>query len=165
MTESTGPRAAWSPLQAIVRGGALVGAFDFAYATLRTMQRGGEWYQPWQGVASALLGRAAFDGGGAVIALGIVCHFIVALSVVTAYVVASRYLPVLTQQAVALGLLYGAFVFFFMNRVVIPLTRIGTVPRFSTSGLVLSLLVHAFLVGLPAALVARRVRWTGPPVV
>lgn len=38
-----------------------------------------------------------------------------------------------------------------MNWVVIPLTRIGGVPKFTTSNFVLSLLVHIVFLGAPAA--------------
>jgi len=144
-----------SPLRAIVYGGAIVGMFDFAYATVLTLARGRPWYRPWQGVAYALLGPDAMNGGSWVIALGIVCHFIVAGSIATAFVLASRRLPLLTRHAVPVGMVYGAFVFFVMNWVVIPLTRIGRVPPFTTKILLLSLAVHVFLVGLPAALCAR----------
>jgi hypothetical protein len=145
----------FGPLRAIVYGGAIVGMFDFAYATVLTLSRGRAWYRPWQGVAYALLGPDAMNGGFWVIALGIVCHFIVAGSIATAFVLASRRLPFLTRHAMPVGMVYGAFVFFVMNWVVIPLTRIGRVPPFTTKILLLSLAVHVFLVGLPAALCAR----------
>ena len=147
------------PARGIVYGGGLVGLFDFGYATLRAVARGRAWFVPWQGVASALLGADAFAGGGWVIALGIVCHFIVASCIVAAYVGASRLIPLMTRRAVPLGMAYGVWVFFMMNWVVIPLTRIGRVPAFTPSALGSALLVHVFLVGLPAALVARRIAW------
>lgn len=79
----------------------------------------------------------------------------VAFSIVAVYVLASRRLGLLARQWLPLGMLYGALVFFVMNWVVIPLTRVGRVPAFTRSSLVTSLLVHLLLVGLPAALAAR----------
>ena len=146
----------FGPLRAIACGGAIIGMFDFAFATILTLARGRPWYRPWQGVAYALLGPDAMEGDGWVIALGIVCHFIVAGSIAAAFVLASRWLPILTRYAIPVGMLYGAFVFFVMNWVVIPLTRIGRVPAFTTKILLISLAVHVFLVGPPAALCARR---------
>lgn len=55
----TGDRSAGraiGPTRAVVYGGALVGLFDFAYATLLAWSAGRPLYRPWQGVASALLG-------------------------------------------------------------------------------------------------------------
>jgi len=145
-----------SPLRAIAYGGVLVGLFDFTFATLRAWSAGRPWYLPWQGVASALLGRDSFSAGAPAIVLGLVCHFVVAFSIVAVYVLASRRLALLTRAAWPFGMLYGAAAFFVMNWVVIPLTRIGHVPVFTRSALAQSLVVHVFLVGLPAALVARR---------
>ena len=159
MTEDAGRGRTLGPAQAIAYGAAIVGILDFLYPTLRTLARGGPWFLPWQGVASALLGGDAFTGGASVIALGIVCHFIVATCVVAAYVSASRWIPALTRHAVPLGMAYGLWVFFVMNWVVIPLTRIGRVPTFTTGALVGGVLMHVFLIGPPAALVARRVAW------
>ena len=156
MTSGGSGGRASGPARAIVYGGALVGLFDFGYATILAWWAGRPLYRPWQGVASALLGRDAFAAGAPAVLLGLLCHFVVAFSIVTAYVLASRRLALLTRLAAALGMLYGAFVFFVMNWVVIPLTRIGHAPAFTRSSLVSSLVVHVFLVGLPAALFARR---------
>ena len=145
-----------TPGRAIAVGGLVVGVLDFCYASWRTASLGRNWYGAWQGVASALLGQDAFTMGASAIALGIVCHFIVAYSVVAAYVTVSRFVPLLTRFWIPLGLLYGVFVFLVMNWVVIPLTRIGKPPQFSQTGLLLSLGVHLFVIGLPAAWFARR---------
>jgi anaerobic selenocysteine-containing dehydrogenase len=54
------------------------------------------------------------------------------------------------------GMLYGVAVFFFMNNVVVPLSAIGP-GRFPSLPVLLNGVIgHALLVGLPAALVARR---------
>jgi hypothetical protein len=44
-----------------------------------------------------------------------------------------------------------------MNLVVIPLSAIGVVPPFTVFGTTNGLLIHAFGIGLPTALVASRV--------
>ncbi len=148
-----------SPLQAIVRGGTLIGLFDFAYANILTLAAGRPWQAVWKFVASALLGPQARTGGFGMTLAGIACHFTVAFSIVTAYVVVSRYWPLLTRQAVPMGMLYGAFVYCVMNWVVIPMTRLAVFPRPALWNFLLSIAVHIFLIGLPAALFARRVRW------
>ncbi len=142
--------------RAILYGAAVVGVCDFAYASLRAISRGNPWFAPWQAVASALLGRDAFSGGQGTVLFGIFLHFVVAACIVAVYVLASRHIPVLTRRIVLCGLAYGVLAFLVMNWVVIPLTRIGRVPSFTTSGLVGGLLIHLFGVGLPAAYFARR---------
>jgi hypothetical protein len=148
-----------TPLWAIVVGGTLVGLFDFAYANLRTLAAGRAWQSVWKFVASALLGPEARSGGFGMTLAGIACHFTVAFSIVAAYVVVSRYWPLLTQHAVPMGMLYGAFVYCVMNWVVIPNTRLAVFPHPDLWNFLVSIAVHIFLIGLPAALFARRVRW------
>ena len=104
MTEEMGRGRTLGPAQAIAYGAVIVGILDFLYPTLRTVARGRPWFLPWQGVASALLGSDAFSGGAWVIALGTVCHFIVATCVVAAYVGASRWIPQLSRHAIPLGM-------------------------------------------------------------
>lgn len=58
------------------------------------------------------------------VALGVVLHFIIALTWTSVFYAASRKLAVLTRRPVICGLLYGAFVCLFMNLVVLPLSRV-----------------------------------------
>src|SRR6202040_3577781 len=75
-----------------------------------------------QGIASGLLGPRAFQGGLAAAMLGLLCHFVIAFGAATVYFAASRAVPALLQHAVASGALYGVAVYFFMNRIVLPLS-------------------------------------------
>jgi hypothetical protein len=53
------------------------------------------------------------------------------------------------------GVFYGVAVYFFMNRVVVPLSGAIKYP-FSSQLLVVGVVIHIFCVGLPIALVVRR---------
>lgn len=75
-----------------------------------------------QGIASGLLGQKAFEGGAATALLGLLCHFIIAFGAAAVYLVASRAIDFLVQHAAISGALYGAVVYFFMQRVVLPLS-------------------------------------------
>ena len=115
---------------------------------------------PWspikvlQYIASGALGSAAFDGGLAAAALGLVIHFALSFSFAGIYLLAATRLPILRSRAVIAGLLYGAAVYLGMNFVVLP--HSGT-PRMANTApsLLNGILGHAFLVGLPIALAAR----------
>ena len=88
---------------------------------------------------------------------GGVLHFFIAFVIVLVYFLASRRAPVPTRHAVALGIAYGIVVYFVMSYIVIPLSAAsrGRFPfRCSSNGI----LIHAFGVGLPAALFARAAR-------
>ena len=70
---------------------------------------------------------------------------------------ASRFLPLLRERAVPCGLAFGLMVWAFMRFVVIPLSamRRSNAPLLQWE-LLGSLSIHAFGVGLPIALSARK---------
>ena len=144
-------------MRAILYGAGVVGAIDFAYATIFVVLKGRPWYRAWQGVASAVLGSDAFAGGYPTALLGIVLHFTVAACIVGTYWIASRFIPVLRRKTLPWGLAFGVIAFFVMNLVVIPLTRIGPQPLAWTAFAVGGLLVHTFLLGPAAAYFAGRI--------
>ena len=84
-----------------------------------------------QGIAAGLLGaRAALAGGLATAALGLGCHFTVAMGAATLYVLASRWIRGLLEHAILAGALYGIFWYFFMQKVVVPLFNISIAESF-----------------------------------
>lgn len=108
-----------------------------------------------QGIAAGLLGRQALNGGLATALLGLVCHFVIAFSAAGVYVVLSRKLPFLLQHTVVSGILYGLAVYFFMNRVVVPLS--GAIKRpFSLKLMTIGVIIHIICVGLPISLIVKR---------
>jgi hypothetical protein len=106
----------------------------------------------YQSVASGLLGReAALAGGLTTAGLGVLLHFFIATTAAAIFFMASSRLRWLVQYAVPCGLGFGVAVYFFMKQVVVPLSAARPGP-FSWTGMI----GHAFLVGLPIAVVARR---------
>jgi hypothetical protein len=148
-----------APLRALIYGAGVVGAIDFAYATLFLVFTGRPWYRAWQGVASAVLGHDAFAGGYRTALLGIVLHFLVATCIVSVYLIASRWFTLLRRRRLICGLAFGVIAFFVMNLVVIPLTRIGSRPLVWSPFDIGGLLVHTFLLGPAAAYFAGRATW------
>lgn len=78
----------------------------------------------FQYIASGLIGMRSVRAGMASVALGVVLHYIIALLWTAVFYAASRKLAILTRRPVISGLLYGAFVYLFMNLVVLPLSRV-----------------------------------------
>ena len=147
-------RPMWTPGRALLLGGLTVGVLDGLDALVFFGLRGVPPARVFQGIASGLLGRSAFAGGMATALLGVFLHFFIAFAVVTAYHLAARRLPALTQRPWIYGPLYGLLVYAVMNFVVIPLSAIAA--RSPSTGVLLNgLLIHALGVGLPAALSAR----------
>ena len=144
-------RAAW-----IVAGALVIGTLDAAYAIIFWGMRGVAPIRIFQSIAAGLLGRsAAMSGGLRTEALGFALHYFISLGIVVVYWIASRYLPLLTQRPILCGATYGVLVYLFMNYVVIPLSATSR-SRFLLSWVVCSVIVHAFLIGVPAALFARK---------
>jgi len=108
-----------------------------------------------QGIASGLLGPKAFTGGLATALLGLLCHFVIAFGAAAVYLAASRAIPFLLQRAVISGVLYGVAVYFFMNRIVVPLSAAAHRP-FSLKLMIIGVVIHIFCVGLPISLSVRR---------
>ena len=142
-------------LRRILFGGSLAGAMDIAAAFAIGAGFGSSPERVLQGIATGLLGPAAFDGGERTALLGLACHFVIAISAAAVYVGASRALPVLRTRPVACGAAYGVAVYLVMAFVVVPLSKAA--PRSREWPIVLTMIVvHVTCVGLPIALAAAR---------
>jgi uncharacterized membrane protein YagU involved in acid resistance len=113
-----------------------------------------------QSVAAGLLGKAAFSGGVATAALGLVLHLLILCAMAVAYWLAARRWPSLLAKPLAAGLAYGLLTWAAMNYVIVPLSR-ASAPPFILPWFVDGLLAHLLLVGIPFAFVAR---WTSSRV-
>jgi hypothetical protein len=146
------PRA----LETILYGGLVVGILDGLFALIfYGLILGAQPLRIFQSVASGLLGKVSYEGGIPTFLLGLLLHFVVASCIAAVYYAASRKLPVLIHHAVICGLLYGMLAYLVMNYVVIPLSA-SKPGAFSLRLFLPAFIGHAFLVGLPVALLARR---------
>jgi len=107
-----------------------------------------------QGIASGLLGPRSFDGGFATALLGLLLHFFIAFSAATVFVLVSRRLRFLVQHPIWSGVLYGIFVYFFMQGVV----RLSAAHHgpFSWKMTFIGIAIHIVCVGTPIAQATHR---------
>lgn len=147
------------PMRVIVRaalwGAAIAGTLDIVYALVFHGLRGVAAMRILQSIASGLLGAPAYRGGVPTASLGLALHFAIMFVIAAMFVAASRRLAPLRQHALAAGAAYGLAVYAVMNYVVLPLSAFpqrGTPP---TLVIVLGVLVHVVLVGIPIALFAK----------
>jgi hypothetical protein len=131
----------------------VVGTLDISEVMIVTLLKGGAPLRIFQGIASAIYGKASFEGGTRTILIGLLLHYFIAASVVAVYFLASRKLAVLNQHPVLTGAIYGVGVYLFMNFVVLPL--VGMAPKFTTFGVVNQLFCHIVLIGITTGLLAR----------
>jgi hypothetical protein len=144
------PSEKGNALLAIGVGGLTAGALDLTQAMVLFGAR-----IPLS-IAAGLLGRQAFRGGIPTYILGVLLHFFIAFSAAAVYYAASRRLRFLTEHPLVCGLFYGAAVEEVMNLVVLPLSALHARGPYQLHDLILGLLVHMVVVGLPIAFSVRR---------
>jgi hypothetical protein len=136
-------------LLAILVGGGIAGTLDLAQACILF-----GWKIPLV-IAGGLLGRQAFHGGADTYVLGIVLHFFIACSAAAVYYGASRRLHFLVEHPLVCGLFFGAAVQEVMNLVVLPLSALHSRGPYTLHDLILGLLVHMIVIGLPISFSVR----------
>ena len=90
---------------AILIGGLIAGILDITSAILITLYYHGSVTRMLQGIASAAIGKSAFDGGTGTAALGLGFHFLIAFIWTIVFYVASRKIGFLTAQPIVAGVL------------------------------------------------------------
>jgi hypothetical protein len=137
-------------LLAIGVGGLIAGALDLAQACIlfgATIPLA---------IAAGLLGPQAFHGGAGTYVLGVFLHFFIAFSAAAVYYAASRRLKFLTEYALICGLFFGMAVDLFMRLIVLPISGLHAKGPYQYRDLVLGLLVHMVVIGLPISFSVRR---------
>jgi hypothetical protein len=107
-------------------------------------------------IAAGLEGRPALRGGAPTYVLGVLLHFFIALSFAAFFYAASRKLGFLSDHPLVCGLFYGAAVEQVMNLVVLPLSALHARGPYRLHDLILGLLMHMVVIGLPISFSVRR---------
>ena len=147
---SPGPLGKRNALLAIAVGGGIAGTLDLLQACILF-----GWNIPLV-IAGGLLGRQAFHGGAGTYVLGVFLHFFIACSAAAIYYAASRKLRFMTEHPLVCGLFFGAAVEEVMNLIVLPLSALRAKGPYKLDDLILGLLVHMVVVGLPISFSVRR---------
>jgi hypothetical protein len=145
MSGNSAPRSLGkkSGLLAIAVGGLIAGTLDLTQACIlfgRDIPLA---------IAGGLLGRQAFQGGVGTYALGVFLHFFIACTAAAVYYLISRRLLFLAQYPLVCGLFFGAAVEEVMRLVVLPLSALHARGPYTLHDLILGLLVHMVVIGLP----------------
>lgn len=138
---------------AILWGGLVCGVLDITAALVVYGAFGARPIPLLQGIAAGILGSRSFQGGLPTALLGLLCHFLIAFSAATVFVLASRRMPFLVRNPLLSGVLYGIAVYYVMQGVV-RLSAARHYP-FSVKMMIIGVVIHIFCVGLPIAIAAR----------
>jgi hypothetical protein len=106
-------------------------------------------------IASGAFGKSAFSAGPEMIWLGVLFHFLIALSWCTLYFVACPALKLYKHSPFIVIPAYGVTIWLFMNMAVLRLSRIGAAP-FELSSALTGAAILVFAVSLPVVLSANR---------
>jgi hypothetical protein len=147
-----------SAASVVLRTGFLAGTLDISYNLIFNLLRGITPAMVFHYIASGLIGPTrALQGGIVTLALGVIIHYTIALAWTVAFYAASRQLTILLRRPVLCGLIYGGFVYLFMNLIVLPLSR---VPHSSAAMTLASringIIAVVFCIGLTVSLSVRR---------
>ena len=145
-----GASAKRNALLGILVGGGIAGTLDLLQACILF-----GWNIPLV-IAGGLLGPDAFHGGVGTYVLGVILHFFIALSAAAVYYGASRRLRFMTENWIVCGLFFGGAVQEVMNLIVLPLSALHAKGPYELRDLIIGLLVHMVVVGLPISFSVRR---------
>jgi hypothetical protein len=143
-----------SILKPILVATLVCGTLDILLAVILTLWRGREPAAMLRYVASGPF-PAATDWGAAGSVLGLAVHFTLMAIMVSAFVIAARQVPALTDSPWLWGLVYGLITYVAMNLIVVPLRFPAAWPPKALS-VGTQLFAHIVLVSWPTAFIARR---------
>ncbi len=110
--------------------------------------------QVLQFIASGFFGNEAFTGGLLMAAVGLLLHFAIAFAFAAAFFMVYPNIKLLHKNIWVTGLVYGLFIWLFMNLLVLPNSNIAKSPKDIVS--FIEAVWHMALVGLPIALLTAK---------
>ena len=138
-------------IKRIVLTGLIAGTLDILAAIF--LLAGGNAARVFRYIASGAFGKAAFSGGGEMVALGVFFHYFIALTWTVLYFFSYPKVMFLQRNRWISGAAYGMLVWAVMNLLVLPLSNIA--PRnLTAANAVINILILVVCIGLPIALSA-----------
>lgn len=108
-----------------------------------------------QSIATGVLGSDAYEGGTNAALLGVGLHFFIAIVAGFVLAFAMNASARLHRMAIATGAVFGVAVYYFMQKIVLPLSQ-AAVREPDVTALATGLVIHVLIFGIPMALVAKR---------
>lgn len=160
-TTVTPAKRALRPSEAILAAGLIAAVLDILNPIIVWGLKGVPAERILQSVSAGLLGKAAFSGGVATAALGLVAHTLIMLGAATFYYFASRRLPVMNRWPWIAGPAFGLGFYVFMNYLVVPLSLATNKAPSGWFPVLNQMFCHLVLVGLTFSLIISRARKPG----
>lgn len=140
----------------VFAAGLLCGTLDASAASLQYfLKTGNSPVRVFRYIAGAIHGSAAQTGGWGTALEGLALHYLIALSFTFFFFILTRSFPALLKMPVITAILYGCFIWVVMNRIVVPLTRIGPRPiQWDQAAIAAGILILCF--GIPLTWLAKK---------
>jgi hypothetical protein len=107
-------------------------------------------------IASGAFGASkAFSAGTSMVVWGILFHYFIAFIWTAIFFFSYPRLAIARRKIFITGVLYGVFVWIVMNKIVLPLTQIASVP-FNFRAALIGVSIIIFAIGLPITFFTRR---------
>jgi hypothetical protein len=142
---------------AILITGLIAGVLDGIAAVALYMYRGGRApARVFNFIATGVFGPSAMTGGTSMVIAGVVLHLLIAIGWTLLFFMAARQFEVLRRHFIGAAVVYGAFVWIMMNKVILPLSRVQMGPGGTWDQIAIGVLIIIVCVGFPVAIGARQ---------
>jgi hypothetical protein len=144
------------PLKKIILAGLLVGTLDITAASIQFYIKTSLGPGPvLRYIAGAVFGPSAAKGGYGMMAAGLLFHYIIAMGFTLLFFGLYRLIPSLSKQRILTGIVYGIFMWCFMNFIVLPLSRVPN-PVFHLNKALVATAILIVCIGFPLSFLAAR---------
>ena len=144
------------PFKKALEAGLLVGSLDISAAFIQFYSKTGRGPTPvLKYIASGVFGKDAFTGGNEMVAWGFLFHYIIAIGFTFFFFWLVLQWPVLLNNRILTGILYGIFIWTTMQFLVLPLSHIGR-PAFKLTNALIAASILIVCIGIPLALIAKK---------
>ena len=142
--------------KAVIQTGLLAGTLDILAAiTHAYFQSGTSPERLFQFIASGLFGSEAFSGGMPMVFLGLIMHFLIALSWTLIFFLVYPKLSFLSKNKIVSGIVFGLFVWAMMSFVILPLTSTPKFP-FNLGRAMIGAAILILMIGMPVSFLANK---------
>lgn len=136
--------------------GMLVGTFDILAALVNYyISTGKNPVVIFKYISSGILGTDAFAGGTGIILMGLLLHYIIALSFTILFCILYFNVKLLSIHKIFTGITYGIFIWVVMNLIIVPFSCTPKSP-FDISHALKEMLILIFMIGLPLSFLTDR---------
>jgi hypothetical protein len=147
-----------SLLRSVIVGGLFIGILDAIiwHWIVVSLLDGQPLMTVYQYIASGALGMSAFEGGISTALLGVFFHLVISFVIAAVFLLAADRIPLVRRYAIPASLVYGFGVFIVMNMIVTPLSLTPEIPAPTMTDLVIAILDHMLVIGLPLGIIVWR---------